>query len=217
MAAVKAAASGNVVEMKQMRLQRIEVPIIGTSPLIMHAWSRKAKEMMLAKQMKRATTGKVAKDPQMDFEESIYTDATNLPAFPTIAFKAAAVDAAVAMDFKKTNLRLSFHIDGDMVPIVGSDPTPREDMVRVGMGTADIRYRAQFTTWATLLPVTVNLAMLSVEQLVNLFDAAGFGVGIGEWRPQRDGQFGRFRVANDEESKQIAGWIKARNKGAKAA
>lgn len=217
MAVAKAASTNNVVEMKQMRLQRIEVPIIGTSPLIMHAWSRKAKEQMLAKQMKRATTGKEAKDPQRDFEESIYTDATGLPAFPTIAFKAAAVDAAVAMDFKKTNLRLSFHIDGDMVPIVGSAPEPREDMVRVGMGTADIRYRAQFATWGAILPVTVNLAMLSIEQLFNLFDAAGFGVGIGEWRPQRDGQFGRFRVANDEEARQINEWIKARNEGVQAA
>jgi hypothetical protein len=215
--AVANAKADNVVEMKQMRLQRIEIPIIGTSALIMHAWSHKAKEQMLAKQMKRATTGKEAKDPQRDFEDSIYTDSTGLPAFPTIAFKASAVDAAVAMDFRKTNLRQAFHIDGEMVPIVGDDPEPREDMVRVGMGTADIRYRAQFKEWATVLPVTINLSMLSVEQLVNLFDAAGFGIGIGEWRPQKDGQFGRFRVANDTESAQIAAWVKARGKKAKAA
>lgn len=209
--------ASNVVEMKQMRLERIEIPIIGTSALVMHAWSHKAKELMLAKQMKRATTGKEAKDPQRDFEDSIYVDSTGRPAFPTIAFKAAAVDAAVAMDFRKTNLRQAFHIDGEMVPVVGCDPEPREDMVRVGMGTADIRYRAQFKTWGTLLPVTINLSMLSVEQLVNLFDAAGFGIGIGEWRPQKDGQFGRFKVASDAEAKQIGEWIKARNKGAKAA
>jgi hypothetical protein len=215
--AIARAKASNVVEMKQMRLERIEIPIIGTAPLIMHAWSHKAKEQMLAKQMKRATTGKEAKDPQRDFEESIYVDGTGLPAFPTIAFKASAVDAAVAMDFKKTNLRQAFHIDGEMVPIVGSAPEPREDMVRVGMGTADIRYRAQFKTWGTVLPVTINLSMLSVEQLVNLFDAAGFGIGIGEWRPQKDGQFGRFKFASDAEAKQIGEWVKARNKGAKAA
>jgi len=215
--AVARAKASNVVEMKQMRLERIEIPIIGTAPLIMHAWSHKAKEQMLAKQMKRATTGKEAKDPQRDFEESIYVDSTGLPAFPTIAFKASAVDAAVAMDFKKTNLRQAFHIDGEMAPVVGSAPEPREDMVRVGMGTADIRYRAHFKTWGTVLPVTINLSMLSVEQLVNLFDAAGFGIGIGEWRPQKDGQFGRFKVASDAEAKQIGEWIKARNKGAKAA
>lgn len=206
----------NVVELKQLSLERVEISLWGVSPLIMHAWSHKAKEQMLAKQMKLATTGKVAKDPQRDFEESMYTDAHG-PCFPTIAFKASAVDAAVAMDFRKTNLRQAFHIEGEMVPIVGCDPTPREDMVRVGMGTADIRYRAQFTEWGTILPVTINSRLLSVEQLVNLFEAAGFGIGIGEWRPQKDGQFGRFRIASEEETGKLKKLIAARSKSKRVA
>jgi hypothetical protein len=212
-----AAKQENVIELKKLRLDRVEIVLLGVSPLIMHAWSQKAKEQMLAKQMKKATTGKVAKDPQRDFEESIYTDAAGLPAFPSVAFKAAAVDAAVAMDFKKTNLRQSFHIEGEMVPILGDNPSPREDMVRVGMGTADIRYRAQFQQWGTILPVTINQGMLSVEQLVNLFDAAGFGIGVGEWRPQRDGQFGRFKIADAQEEKLIRGWKASRAKLSKVA
>jgi hypothetical protein len=215
--AVARAKASNVVEMKKMALQRYDVPIIGTSPLIMHAWSSKAKEMMLAKQMKRATTGKEAKDPQRDFEESIYLGKDGLPAFPSIAFKAAAVDAAIAMDFKKTNLRQAFHIEGDMVSILGDSPTPREDMVRVGMGTADIRYRAEFRHWGAFLRVTVNASMLSIEQLYNLFDAAGFGIGIGEWRPQRDGQFGRFKVADEAESRLLDSWLKKSGRAKDAA
>lgn len=207
----------NVVSIKQLRLRTVDIPLWGTSALIMHAWSHKAKEQMLNKQMKVATTGKQAKDPQRDFEESIYVGPDGLPAFPSVAFKAAAVDAAIAMDFKKTNLRQAFHIEGDMVPILGTAPEPREDMVRVGMGTADIRFRAQFTTWGTVLTVTFNESMLSLDQLVNLFNAAGFGIGIGEWRPQRDGQFGRFRVADDKEAKQLNDWLAARKKQRKAA
>jgi len=209
--------ASNVVELKQLRLQRHIIPIIGTSPLIMHAWSHKAKQAMLDKQMKKATAGKEAKDPQRDFEESIYLGKDGLPAFPTVAFKAAAVDAAVAMDFKKTNLRQSFHIEGDMVAILGDDPEPREDMVRVGMGTADIRYRAQFAAWGALLPVTLNNGMLSLEQLVNLFDAAGFGIGIGEWRPQRDGQYGRFKVADEAEKRLLDNWLKKSKRAKDAA
>jgi hypothetical protein len=207
----------NIVSIKQLRLRTVDIPLWGTSALIMHAWSHKAKEQMLNKQMKVATTGKQAKDPQRDFEESIYVGPDGLPAFPSVAFKAAAVDAAIAMDFKKTNLRQAFHIESDMVPILGSAPEPREDMVRVGMGTADIRFRAQFTTWGTVLTVTFNESMLSLDQLVNLFNAAGFGIGIGEWRPQRDGQFGRFRVAEDKEAKQLNEWLAARKKQRKAA
>lgn len=212
-----AKAQGSVVQLKQLRLQEVTIGLVGDSPLIMHAWSQKSKQMMLDKQMQVATSGKVAKDPQRDFEESIYTDEDGLPAFPSVAFKAAAVDAAIAMDFKKTNLRQSFHIKGDMVPILGDAPTPREDMVRIGMGTADIRFRAQFKRWGTLLPVVFNTALLSIDQLVHLFNAGGFGIGVGEWRPQKDGQFGRFRIASEEETRELEAQAKARVAQRKAA
>lgn len=70
----------------------------------------------------------------------------------------------------------------------------RQDMVRVGMGTADVRFRGEFTAWATTLSVTYNAKSLSPEQIVNLFNLAGFGVGVGEWRPEKDGSYGRFHV-----------------------
>jgi hypothetical protein len=34
---------------------------------------------------------------------------------------------------------------------------------------------------------------------VNLFNTAGFGVGIGEWRSEKDGQHGMFHVATTDE------------------
>jgi hypothetical protein len=35
---------------------------------------------------------------------------------------------------------------------------------------------------------------IAVEQIFNLVNRAGFAVGICEWRPERNGPFGRFRV-----------------------
>jgi hypothetical protein len=204
-------AESNVIELRKLQLERHQIPLWGVSPLIVHAWSHKAKEQMLDKQMKRASAGKQAKDPEVDFEQSLYPQCKDFNGFPSIAFKSAAVDAAIAMEFKKTNLRQSFHIEGELVPILG-EPTPREDMVRVGMGIADIRYRGQFEHWGTILPVTINSRMLSIEQLVNLFDAAGFGIGVGEWRPQRDGQFGRFRIATDVEREELLNMLQQNKK-----
>lgn len=181
------------IELRKLQLRNIGIQLEGLSPLIMHRWSEKARIQMLDKQMKKAKGAKLAKDPEEDFEQSIYRDAAGAPCFPAVAFKAAAVDAAVAMDMKKTNLRQSFHITGEMVPIQG-EPTMREDMVRIGQGTADIRYRAEFKKWSCVLPVVYNAALISAEQVLNLFEAAGFGIGVGEWRPQRDGSFGMFRV-----------------------
>lgn len=182
------------VQVPNIVLKKMTMTIVGESPLIMNKWSQKAKEQMLAKQMKQAKRGKEAKDPNKDYQESIYYHPDGGYGFPTIAFKSSAVEACRFTDgTKMTFARGAFHIDGEFAKIIG-EPTPREDMVKIAMGTADIRYRAEFTEWKAILNITYNANALSEEQIVNLFNLAGFGVGVGEWRPAKDGQFGRFRV-----------------------
>ena len=99
----------------------------------------------------------------------------------------------------KVAARQAFHVEGEMVEIIGPPPSMREDVARVGMGTADLRYRGEFTPWSVELTVKFNSGLMSAEQVVNLFETAGFAVGVGEWRPERDGPFGRFHVARDGE------------------
>jgi len=70
----------------------------------------------------------------------------------------------------------------------------RTDRVTIGMGTTDIRYRAEFKEWSADVPIVFNEGVISLEQLVNLFKIAGFGVGVGEWRPERDGIHGTWDV-----------------------
>lgn len=178
---------------ERIDVRRITVRIVGDSPLITHAWSQKAKQMMLDKQMKRGTQAKEAKDPQRDYEDSIYRLPDGGCGFPAVGIKAAAIRGAKALGMVMADSRAAFHVEGDLLPIEG-DPRPREDMVRVGMGTADIRYRAEFPTWSIALPITYNARVVSAEQIVAMLDAGGFGTGIGEWRPEKDGQFGRFHV-----------------------
>lgn len=186
------------VTIPSISLRTVEVTLAGDSPLIMHKWSKKAKEEMLAKQMKAATKGKEAKDPQRDYEESIYYHPDGGYGFPSVAFKAAAVSACRFADAKMTFARGAFHIDGEMAHIEG-EPQMREDMVRVGMGVADIRYRAEFSEWRAVFRMTYNTRALSEEQILNLFNLAGFGVGVGEWRPEKDGPYGRFHIDSIKE------------------
>lgn len=192
------------IELPKLNIRTMEVLLIGDAPLISHAWSKKAKEEMLAKQMKKAKPGKIAKDPKKDFEESLYHLPDGGYGFPAVAFKAAAITACTSVaGITKVAARQSFHVPGEMVKIEGSLPRPREDMVRIGMGTADIRYRGEFWPWHAKVTVHYNENVLSAEQIVNLFNTAGFGVGVGEWRPERDGQYGRFHVATEAESNSV--------------
>lgn len=191
------------VTLPAMNIQRLQLTLVGDSPLICHAWSEKAKKQILDKQMKRAKTAREAKDPERDFWESLYIlqddserdRAKMMFGFPAVAFKSCAVDACSHVEgITKVEARGAFHLEGDMVVIRGA-PTPREDMVRVGMGSADIRYRGEFREWSAALNVTFNASVLSAEQIAHLFTLGGFAIGVGEWRPQRDGSNGRFHVA----------------------
>ena len=208
MAATKTAA----IEIPRLDIQFKEIILVGDSPLVVHRWADKARKQMLDKQMKKAKPGKKeAKDPERDYIESLYwysekpTDPTLKDVekgefgFPAIGFKAAAVAACSQIDgMTKVMARGAFHIDADLVRIDGR-PSPREDMVRVGMGTADIRYRAEFKEWRAQLGIRYNAGVLSLEQIVNLFNVAGFAVGVGEHRPQKNGSWGMFHVATQEE------------------
>lgn len=206
------------VRLKKLDIRTLKLRLVGDSPMICHAWSEKAKAMMLSKMMKQASAGRAAKDPVEEFKQSLYRlpDGSGF-GFPVIGFKAAAVDAANDVELKKTAMRGSFHIPGELAKIIAPSvneaitdcdreywkeieaerkhgASMRSDMVRVGMGVADIRFRAQFVQWSTELQIRYNASVISPDQIVNLFNVAGFSVGVGEHRPQKDGSNGMFHV-----------------------
>ncbi len=217
-----AASAPTTVNIQPLRIRTMDVSVMGDSPLIVHAWSQKARLQMLSKQTKEAKGAKEAKDPWQDFQSSLYRLPKGGYGFPSVGFKAAAVTACTSIaDMTKVAARQSFHITGeqisipsayqrdgkhlearyDLVRIISGEPEMREDMVRVGMGTADIRYRGQFSIWGAKLKVSYNEGVLSEAQIINLINTAGFGVGVGEWRPEKDGIYGRFHVVTTEDAK----------------
>ncbi len=202
------------IELPKLDIRLMEVVVMGDSPLIVHAWSQKAKLEMLGKQMKQAKGAKEAKDPRADFEASLYKLAGGGYGFPSVGFKNAAVTACTSVaGITKVAARQAFHILGEdvdvqgafegtkarnnLVRIEGGEPQMRADMVRVGMGTADLRYRGEFADWHAKLLVRYNGNVLSESQILNILNVAGFAVGVGEWRPEKDGMSGMFHVATE--------------------
>lgn len=187
------------VQLSRPRIERMEIKVIGISPLIMHKWSDKAIKMIEDKQQKKAAKAREAKDPEAEYLASIHLDADGNPAFPSIGFKAAVVTAVSQTDaFTKVFMRGAFHVEGTYVKIIGEHHM-RTDMVRIGMGTADVRYRAEFPEWEATIPIVYNAGAISKEQLISMFELAGFACGIGEWRPEKDGSFGMFRVGTEDD------------------
>jgi len=192
------------VSVSRPNLMVSQFKVKGLSPLISHKWSEKAKKEMRDKQTKKKLAPKQAKDPKAEFESSLYLFSNGKHpkgpyGFPAVAFKAAAVRAAKQVDgMNMTDARGLFYIepdDGDLVKIDSpKPPVMREDMVRLNGKSADIRYRGAFIDWSVLLNVRYNADVISQEQLLNLFELAGFSCGIGEWRMEKGGTFGTFTL-----------------------
>lgn len=192
-------------QIAQIQIDRIEaetlaIPIRGTAPLLMHKFSEKARQQMLDSMQGRKTP-RMRKDPEAEYLASLYRLKDGGYGMPAVAFKAATIGAArfYGKSLTMTGLRQCLFFRGEpgddgqlMVRIVG-EPTMREDVVRVGQGT-DLRYRAMFAEWSATLEVIYVTAMLTRESIVSLIDAGGMGVGVGEWRPEKRGDFGTYAV-----------------------
>lgn len=214
-----------IISMTKIEKKTVRLRIVGDTPLIVHAWSEKAKKQMLD-----AMTGeskgkkKPPKHPVHEFIHSMYwlsgkpeipDDMTDDEAaaefekavaagaqfgFPATAIKLAANSAAYRLGWVKNQMALrgAYFIKpqiGDCVIIHSDPPIMREDCVTVGIGGTDLRYRGEFRNWYMDIDMIYTPAFgFTLEALINVLNAGGFACGIGEWRVEKDGQFGSYHV-----------------------
>jgi hypothetical protein len=206
-----------------------DIWIIGLSPLIVHAWSHKAKLEMLTKQVKAVKgAGRAQRNPDQDFIDSLYEMPPDHLGRKTYGFPAtglkksilavahkdkglarSAVQSSLWINAEMVRVKTAFVgaiCDLPLVRVYGPDPVMREDMVKIGSGlnkTASLAYRGQFSTWAINLKGRFNTANMSGNNLAFLIEEAGLACGLGEWRNEKSGVFGGFVMANAE---QEAAW-----------
>lgn len=222
-----------IVCIKPIVKKTAKIRIIGDSPLIVHAWSEKAKKELLASQQgtKLKKDKKQAKNVYGEIAEALYwmngkpdvayadwTEelldkyaASEQFGFPACAVKAAAVSAAFRLGWTKDKVsaRGAFMIFGDngseFIEIKSFKPegepkfVGREDSVRIGMGTADLRYRPEFANWYMDVTISFNEnGNFSLSDIVNMLNAGGDQCGLGEWRIEKGGSWGAFHVELSE-------------------
>ena len=188
------------IEIPKVEIAMVKFRVRGITPLIVSRFSEKAKQMMLEKQMMKASAGKEAKNPVEQYENSLYKFADGKrTGFPAVGFKSAMVRGGQQLGLKMTILRGQFHVmadEGDLVEIHG-EPHMREDMVRLANGVADVRFRGEYHAgWEAELTIQYFKNAISKEQLAQLLSVAGFSCGIGEWRPEKSnsGSYGLFEL-----------------------
>jgi hypothetical protein len=188
-----------VVNLRPITRKRITIPIMGNTPMIQHAWSEKSKLMIREKQAGKKTKAREIRDPDAEFKACMHVTEKGDLGIPAMAIKASMIAAAHKdIGIEKTLLRKALFLlcddKGLILKMDCDEPIMREDMVRIGMGSTDMRYRPEFRNWSTSVTFEYDADLLQDEDIINLINRAGFGVGIGEWRPQKGGEFGRFSV-----------------------
>jgi hypothetical protein len=137
--------------------------------------------------------------------EEIFNEAIKKGArfgFPAVAIKKAAVSAAYRQGITKDKVSAngSFWLTGtedpEFVEIESEEPpVMREDMVRIGLGTADIRYRGEFKNWKCKCRISyLKDGAFSLENIIAMINLGGFSCGLGEWRTEKGGISGAFHV-----------------------
>lgn len=186
------------IKIKPLTIERIIIQIEGTAPLITDRFSTQSVETLAATQVgageRNTRSKKPPRDPEAEFLDRLYTISEGVYGFPAGGVKKAMVSAGMRVtEAQGTWLRAVLQIEGELLPIIGSEPRMRADHV-VQMGRGNIRYRPQFDPWAMTVPIVYNAAEIGPTEVVSLLSQAGFCIGIGNWRPEKGGSFGTFKV-----------------------
>jgi len=169
---------------------------------MVNKFSEKAKQEIEDKQTGKAKAKKEFRNPQEEYEKSLYVmpGAKKRYGMPANGVKIAAVSACKFVDgIAQTFARGAFHVlpgPGGLIEIKG-EPVMDESMVRIGnfgSKVASPRYRGRFDEWECSFDIDYNANVISPEQIANLYETAGFAIGLCEWRPEKNGSFGMFQI-----------------------
>jgi hypothetical protein len=108
---------------------------------------------------------------------------------------------------KKTNIStaettllpsfLSIEAEGDFIPFLDQTVVWETDIRRVVNKTtkgAMAAVRPKFRSWSFRVVIEVDVAEIGLDKIQQLFRVAGKTQGLGDFRPSKKGQFGRFAL-----------------------
>jgi hypothetical protein len=193
----------------QPTILSVALEVEGTADLIQNRFSQKSVEQMLRKHI-GISVQRESKKPREVLEDATVYNMDRRVAIPPTCFKMAMLGAAPQLKgLKKTELRMALFVQGNSIPITYREMVPRMDIARTsGIGRVpDVRFRPSFQDWRARIIIQFS-DTLTVQTVVDLLNRAGNG-GVGEWRPQKNGTFGTFRVSRHIDTAQEIGEVAA--------
>lgn len=198
-------ATDTVIHIEAIRTETVMLAVRGEAPLIVNRLAEKARQELLLPKGRKTTAERAQSlkhDPMDEFRSSAYiVDDENAETYLGItsaSFKRAMMGAALRIPgAKKTEIAQLVRVDGFLtgvfgIPQVLTAITRSADMNR----TPDVRTRCIIPEWAAVVSITYTVPILNRTSIVNLLSAAGQVNGIGDWRIEKGGWCGAFRVTD---------------------
>ena len=196
-------------------IKRASFRIVGDAPLVINAFSQKARQIMretqeaghVAKKGKR----REPKDFMGNYEAAKHKHADGWCGYPAGGFRNALISACRMAGFAMTRAKLSLFVEADgfeadgtpLVKITKGEPHYHESYVRNATGVVDLRARAMWDVgWEMTVRIKYDADQFSLQDVANLLLRAGMQVGIGEGRPDSKGSagcgWGTYTLATEE-------------------
>lgn len=201
----------NVIEVKPLGNRFMEVTIVGDSDLILNKMNDvNAKQLIdkrkdKAKDMEKSNTWENIitsmhwyNGKPTDFSEAGLEDAlkNNAPCITDFGLKKSFGDAVVRYEIDKYRTKFDANINmasnGGLVPITFAEHYIDEKLMSPKKGSPVLVHLNRFSGWKATFTVSFMENVFSAEQIVNIINYAGFGLGIGSGRSSG---FGRYHVS----------------------
>lgn len=184
----------------------VEVEIRGVTPLLIHRFGEAAEQ---AKSTRRVMVDSV--DPRAEAEKVAYIADDGTYYFNAFSIPACMGNAGSNHKSRGSRKTLRFVVPSavrvmtDRITIMnGAGPAKsfevdaRPVTIPATKGRV-MRYRPRFDCWGAQFLLHINEDLLSIENAHQLLNEAGMQYGIGDFRPEKRGPFGTFRVTKFEE------------------
>ncbi len=135
-------------------------------------------------------------DPDTFTEDSLREQLeSNAPCFTTFGFKKAMCDAVVRFGIDKYSTKfkaaVSMNSKNGLIPFKFTDYRCREELMSPKRGAPILVYINEFGGWSADVSITYIDSVYSLNQITNIINLTGIGIGIGSGR---NAEYGRFKV-----------------------
>lgn len=200
-----------VLEVREIKPQLLTVHIVGDTDIVINKISDPAAREMIAKRKGKANSIEKPNEWEeiitsihwrdgkpTEFSEKAMKEALkkNAPCITTFGLKKSFGEAVVRLgiDTYSTKFDASVNIlgSGGLVPIKFTEHYIDEKLMSPKKGSPVLVHLNRFRGWSADIQLSFIDSVYSAEQLLNVINLAGFGIGIGSGR--RSCGYGRYHV-----------------------